>query len=280
MIKPVIFSILNNPNWTDYLDFALSTILVIFFNLFVLYIIKRRFVNISNGILSVLFIIGSLLDLPSLRIIAAISIGIITIISMFTNLAEIRSLLANKSSQKINDKGLNKKNNVPDNLYSHEDFYNTIDEATRYLSKHKIGAIMTFERKDNLLEISKNGTLLDAPVTYELLVTIFYPGTRLHDGAVVIRGNKILAASVYYTPTTKPLIGKFGSRHRAAIGISEICDAVTVVVSEETGKISIAYNGEIESYTPDDFRKAFANIMAQTDVLSVDSTIGGMSVEE
>ena len=116
MIKPVIFSILNNPNWTDYLDFALSTILVIFFNLFVLYFIKRRFVNISNGILSVLFIIGSLLDLPSLRIIAAISIGIITIISMFTNLAEIRSLLANKSSQKINDKGLNKKNNVPDNL--------------------------------------------------------------------------------------------------------------------------------------------------------------------
>ena len=205
---------------------------------------------------------------------------IITIISMFTNLAEIRSLLANKSSQKINDKGLNKKNNVPDNLYSHEDLYNTIDEATRYLSKHKIGAIMTFERKDNLLEISKNGTLLDAPVTYELLVTIFYPGTRLHDGAVVIRGNKILAASVYYTPTTKPLIGKFGSRHRAAIGISEICDAVTVVVSEETGKISIAYNGEIESYTPDDFRKAFANIMAQTDVLSVDSTIGGTPVEE
>ena len=173
MIKPVIFSILNNPNWTDYLDFALSTILVIFFNLFVLYFIKRRFVNISNGILSVLFIIGSLLDLASLRIIAAISIGIITIISMFTNLAEIRSLLANKSSQKINDKGLNKKNNVPDNLYSHEDLYNTIDEATRYLSKHKIGAIMTFERKDNLLEISKNGTLLDAPVTYELLVTIF-----------------------------------------------------------------------------------------------------------
>lgn len=93
------------------------------------------------------------------------------------------------------------------------------------------------------------------------MITIFYPGTRLHDGAVVIRGNKIVAASVYYSPTTKPLIGKYGSRHRASIGISEICDAVTIVVSEETGRISIAYNGEIESYPSNQFITAFENLM-------------------
>ena len=90
-------------------------------------------------------------------------------------------------------------------------------------------------------------------ITPELLVTIFYPGTRLHDGAVVIRRDQILAASVYYTPTTKPLTGKFGSRHRAAIGISEITDSVTVVVSEETGRVSLAYHGELIPVPPDSF---------------------------
>ena len=189
-------------------------------------------------------------------------------------------MFANKFSQRTNDKGLNKKPANVDHLYSHEDLYKTINETTLYLSKHKIGAIMTFERKDNLTDISKNGTILYAPVNYELLITIFYPGTRLHDGAVVIRGNTILAASVYYTPTTKPLIGKYGSRHRAAIGISDICDAVTVVVSEETGKISIAYNGELESFAPETFYKAFVNIMTETDVLSADSSTGGKTVEE
>ena len=129
-----------------------------------------------------------------------------------------------------------------------------------------IGALLTFERKDKEKDIIKNGSKIDAPVTFEILVTIFYPGTRLHDGAVVICGNKIVAASVYYTPTTKPLTGKYGSRHRAALGISEISDAVTVVVSEETGRISIAYNGILESYSPDNFYKAFENIMNETDM--------------
>ena len=94
---------------------------------------------------------------------------------------------------------------------------------------------------------------MNAPITPELLMTIFYPGTRLHDGAVVVRRDLIMAASVYYTPTTKPLTGKFGSRHRAAIGISEVTDSVTVVVSEETGRISLAVAGELIHVTPDNF---------------------------
>ena len=125
--------------------------------------------------------------------------------------------------------------------------------AVETLSKNKVGALITFEKNTLLSDIVKSGTILNAPVTPELLVTIFYPGTRLHDGAVVIRRDQILAASVYYTPTTKPLTGKFGSRHRAAIGISEITDSVTVVVSEETGRVSLAYHGELISVPPDSF---------------------------
>lgn len=261
------------------IDFLLCILGIIAVNVFVDYFVKRRFVMISLASFSVLFIISYIFKLKVFMCACFGFIVMLAIIGIFVNLAETRFLFANKFSQRTNDKGLNKKNNSVERLYSQEDLYKTINEATIYLSKHKIGAIMTFERKDNLTDISKNGSVLDAPVTYELLITIFYPGTRLHDGAVVIRGNTIIAASVYYTPTTKPLIGKYGSRHRAAIGISEICDAVTVVVSEETGRISIAFNGELFTYSQDDFYKAFTNIMTETDVLSADSSTGGRAVE-
>jgi len=108
----------------------------------------------------------------------------------------------------------------------------------------------------------KNGTILNAPVSSELIQTIFYPGTRLHDGAVVIRGDKIVAASVYFTPTNRPLTGKYGSRHRAAYGISESTDSVTIVVSEETGRISIAFQGELTPVAPDDLLRIFEEDMA------------------
>ena len=125
------------------------------------------------------------------------------------------------------------------------------------LSSAKIGAIMTFEKKNSLDDYIKQGVKVDAPVSSELLTTIFYPGTTLHDGAVVIRGSNIEAASVYYTPTVKALGGKYGARHRASLGISEVCDAVTVVVSEETGRISLAIDGELIAVTRETFMQVF-----------------------
>lgn len=272
-----IFSPFDANGLTDFL-FALFALIAL--NLFVDYFVKRKFVIYTLACSSGLYLLADILKMSSFQYVMLAIVSVLAVVAIFVNLAETRYLFANKFSQRTNDKGLNKKPANVDRLYSHEDLYKTINETTLYLSKHKIGAIMTFERKDNLTDISKNGTVLYAPVNYELLITIFYPGTRLHDGAVVIRGNTILAASVYYTPTTKPLIGKYGSRHRAAIGISDICDAVTVVVSEETGRISIAYNGELESYAPENFYKAFVNIMSETDVLSADSSTGGKSIEE
>lgn len=273
-------NIFNPFDVNQLIDFILAVVCLGLLNAFIDYFVKRKFVVISIALSSAGFLIADIFAFKSLQYVLIGIIIVLSIVSIFVNLAETRYLFANKFSQRTNDKGLNKKSANKNELYSHEDFYKIINEATLYLSKHKIGAIMTFERKDNLMDISKNGTILYAPVNYELLITIFYPGTRLHDGAVVIRGNTILAASVYYTPTTKPLIGKYGSRHRAAIGISDICDAVTVVVSEETGRISIAYNGELESYTPESFYKAFVNIMNETDVLSADSSTGGKEIEE
>ena len=121
---------------------------------------------------------------------------------------------------------------------------------------------MTFEKSTSLMDLTKNGVRVNAPFSPELITTIFYPGTRLHDGAVVIKGNEIISAAVFYTPSTKAFAGKYGSRHRAAIGISEISDSVTVVVSEETGRISFAVNGQLESCDPNNFVQVLETYMS------------------
>lgn len=138
---------------------------------------------------------------------------------------------------------------------SKEQFLYAINDAVMYLSNNKIGALITIEKKDALDHYSQSGEMVNAPLTSALLKTIFFVGTALHDGAVIIRKNTIVAASVYYTPSVKPLIGKFGARHRAALGISEVTDSVTVIVSEETGRISFAKAGELISIGRDNFLK-------------------------
>jgi diadenylate cyclase len=150
----------------------------------------------------------------------------------------------------------------PEKIFDREDVYKKVETAVLTLSRQKIGALITFERNDDLTEIMKNGTIINAPVTPELIQTIFYPGTRLHDGAIVIRNDTIVAASVYFTPTNRPLTGKYGSRHRAAYGISETTDAVTIIVSEETGRISIGFQGELTPVTPDTLLRIFEEDMA------------------
>lgn len=119
-------------------------------------------------------------------------------------------------------------------------------EACDYLSRNKIGALMVFERTTKIGEIIKTGTTVDAALTAELLVSLFYPNSALHDGAVIIRCSRIHAAGCFLPLTQKSDLSKeLGTRHRAAIGISENSDAYVVVVSEETGKISTVENGII-----------------------------------
>lgn len=166
-------------------------------------------------------------------------------IAIILNIAICTSIFVNKQfSFGRLFKGQRRKN-LAERIYDRKAVAEKVSQAVESLSKTKTGALITFEKQDKLNDVVKSGTILNAPITAELLTTIFYPGTRLHDGAVVIRGDEILAASVYYTPTTKPLTGKYGSRHRAAIGISEKSDSITLIVSEETGRISLAVKGEL-----------------------------------
>ena len=122
-----------------------------------------------------------------------------------------------------------------------------IMDSVDYLSRHRIGAIITFERANSLEEYINSAFLLKAPLSSVLLSSIFYPNTPLHDGAVIIKENIIMCAGAYFPPSDNPKIPKYlGSRHRAAIGVSEISDAFTVVVSEQTGQISVTEDGYLD----------------------------------
>ena len=117
-------------------------------------------------------------------------------------------------------------------------------KAVEYMSPRKIGALVAIQRVRTLQEYIATGIPLDSKISAELLINIFIPNTPLHDGAVIIRDNRIAVTSAYLPLTERTGISKeFGTRHRAAIGLSEVSDALTFIVSEETGSISITYNG-------------------------------------
>ena len=117
-------------------------------------------------------------------------------------------------------------------------------KSVEYMSPRKIGALVAIQRVRTLQEYIATGIPLDANISAELLINIFIPNTPLHDGAVIIRENRIAVTSAYLPLTERTGISKeFGTRHRAAIGLSEVSDALTFIVSEETGGISITYNG-------------------------------------
>lgn len=244
---------------TGTLVFSFVAIALVFACLFFLYfkVIKRKIAFVALGIDFVLFFLSFIfVSYPAMILSGALFVASVSV-TMFANLGDLRRFLANPFKKT----GIKTQAYKVEKLFDKDSMYTEIEKATIALSKSRTGAIMTFERNTSLQDVMKNGVPVRAPVSSELLQTIFYPGTRLHDGAVIIHGNEIVAASVFFTPTTQAFAGKYGSRHRAAIGISEISDAVTVVVSEETGRISLAVNGQLVSCEPTTFLRVFETHM-------------------
>ena len=137
---------------------------------------------------------------------------------------------------------------------------NEIVKATFEMAKVKTGALMVIERNVSLKEIERTGIEINGVVSSQLLINIFEHNTPLHDGAVVIRGNRVTAATCYLPLSDNMTISKdLGTRHRAAVGISEVTDSLTVVVSEETGRVSVVEKGTLRRIsTAEDLRKALA----------------------
>ncbi len=138
-----------------------------------------------------------------------------------------------------------------------------IREALEYLSKNKIGAIITIEQKENLDMLRTDGVIIDANISSSLIISIFNKYCPLHDGAIIIRGSKIYYAATYYKITKKSIDNHYGARHRAALGISEISDSITLVVSEETGGISIAKKGVLSTIENSQVQEVLVNIFKE-----------------
>ncbi|RDI37518.1 diadenylate cyclase CdaA [Falsibacillus pallidus] len=131
-----------------------------------------------------------------------------------------------------------------------------IVKAVNYMAKRRIGALISIERETGMSDYIETGIPLESRISSELLINIFIPNTPLHDGAVVLQKRTIAAAACYLPLSESPFISKeLGTRHRAALGISEVTDAITIIVSEETGSISITKNGELyRDLSSDDFK--------------------------
>lgn len=161
--------------------------------------------------------------------------GVFLLIVVFQ--PEIRSLLANIGS-----------NPLGKILFSQEyGFIPELMEAVTVASKHKVGMLIVLEQDVGLMEYVDKGVRIDGVVSKELLLTIFFDKTMLHDGAVVIANNRIVSAASVLPLTEQQELSKiFGTRHRAALGLSEITDAIIIVVSEETGDVSLARSGRLQ----------------------------------
>ena len=184
-------------------------------------------------------------------------VGIIAVIVMFQ--PELRRALEKVGRTKVSKLGvfsvMTDSYNTSVTLW--QSCINSIVEATKLLSSTMTGALIVIERQTRLGEQIDTGTMINADTSAELLCNIFYPNTPLHDGAVVLRDGNILAAGCFLPkPQKEELVSKnLGSRHRAAIGMSEISDAIVVIVSEETGIISVAENGQLtRGFTQDGLR--------------------------
>lgn len=241
------------------LDIVFTIFIACLFIAVIVLKIKKKFVWILLASeLALMVIFGAVGMNMSFYLVTALFV-VSTFVSLFCNLSEIRnyfSITIDKAKLNLPDKkdNANKKENK-------EKLVKDITTAVKWLSDTKTGALITFERNDSLDNYIESGTVINCPITPEIIETIFFEGTRLHDGAIVIRGNTIVAAAVFFKATTKILVGKYGARHRAAIGISENSDAITIVVSEETGRISITYAGSMESVKYDDFEKVFSSFV-------------------
>lgn len=259
-----IFSNYSTKDWID-IGIACGVIFIILVLAFVFFKKKTSLIAFFSVTLIGLTV-SFIFKLFYLSIVIAMIILMVGVVAVFFNLGPLHEALTIPFTPKKNIQHSKNDAKAADSMtipYDEQEFFKNVTTAVLKLSQTKTGAIMTFQRNMNLDSYMKNGTIIDAPFTPELVETIFYVGTRLHDGAIIVKKNIIVAASVYFTPSTKALTGKFGARHRAALGISEATDSVTVVCSEETGRISIAYNGKMESVRRDEFMIVFKDYMTK-----------------
>ncbi|WP_423893505.1 diadenylate cyclase CdaA [Filifactor alocis] len=245
-----IKDVLINMQLKDIVDILIVS--YIFYNLYLL-IKETRAEQLMKGILVLLAItrIAEVLELQLLSwlLTHTIQAGMFALLIVFQ--PELRRILEYLGQTKFLSTSIT-------NSYTNNDnFILELVEGMMSLSRQKIGALIILERKTGINEIIQTGTKIDGELTRQLLINIFIPNTPLHDGAVVVRKNKIAAAGCFLPLTENKFLNQeLGTRHRAALGISERSDCISLVVSEETGHISIAQNGKLYKDLKEDTLKS------------------------
>lgn len=228
---------------------------------------NQKTIQIFQGILLIIIVqsVSKLLGLTTIAWLAdnIVSWGFLAIIVIFQ--PEIRSILErlgkSNALARIATLTSTEKESLIDELMA----------ATANLTASKTGALITLEQAHSLEDYVNTGIRINSLVSAELICSIFMTTTPLHDGAVIIQGDKLSCASAYFPPTTMDLPAKYGARHRAAIGISEISDAVTIVVSEETGRVSVAEQGKLIQMNEKRLRAYLERIVLNKENISAES---------
>lgn len=239
----------------------------IFYKLFTL-IRKTRAEQLVKGLVFILLVMkaSEILGLITLHwlIQNTLTVGLIALIIIFQ--PELRKALEHLGRSKI----LNRR--LFDSDEEVEKVVNEIVIAADNMSKSKTGALIVIEQDTGLNDYVESGTVIDGVVSSQLLENIFVENTPLHDGAVIIRKDRIVAASCVL-PLTEQFVSKeLGTRHRAAIGITETCDAIAVVVSEETGIVSISINGKlVRGYNAERLKKVLYGVLKKN--IEIDTTL-------
>lgn len=228
--------ILELLTWRDFVDVAAVGIIV-YYLLLLVRGTRASQMLIGLALIGAIYYAAQVLDLPTLERILESLLILLPIAAIVLFQQEIRRALANFGRNPL--WGMPKQRKV-------ESTFNEIVLAATTLASRRIGALIIVERLEGLRTWIENGIALDSMVSYDLLINIFTPDTPLHDGAVVIQEDRIAAAAVFLPLTFNPeLSTELGTRHRAALGVTEETDALAVVVSEETGTISVAYEGRM-----------------------------------
>lgn len=241
-------------------------ILIVAIVLFALFSLLRNTsaMKIIKSVVAIVLVLGlsEMLMLQTLTFLmkSTLQVGLIAVIILFQ--PELRRLLEQMGGASFQD--LLSSRVVPENM---ERAIEQTVEAVQALSWAREGALIVFERRVRLQDVVNTGTVLDASVTSELIKNIFYPKAPMHDGAVIVRDARLAGAGCMLPLTSNPNISReLGMRHRAGIGMSENSDAVVVIVSEETGSISVATDGMLKRHLmPETLEKLLRSILLPDD---------------
>jgi len=229
--------VLRLIRWQDVIDILIVTV-VIYRVLLIIKGTKAAQMLIGLGVLSLAFLISRYLNLYTLDWLIQSFWAQIVLALIILFQPEIRKALAQVGETRF----------IPSFTSAEE--LRSIEEIVRTsvaLANRKIGALIAIERDTSLKEFTEMGTPLDAKVSHELLLSIFHPASPIHDGAVIIKDNRIIAAGCFLPLSLSSDVSRdLGTRHRAALGLSEETDAIVIIISEETGTISIAIEGRLQ----------------------------------